>query len=99
MPKYLVLVRFNPGQARKEEVQQAGQASKNWVRGLGNALESAYTFTQHGNVQGGCAIVEADSDSALQSLLGANPASKHVRYETHELQEYEAGIDQLNSAL
>jgi hypothetical protein len=99
MPKYLVLVRFNPGQARKEEVQQAGQASKSWVSGLGSQLEAAYTFTEHGNMQGGCAIVDAASDSALQQLLNSNPANKHVRYETHELQEYSAGIDQLNAAL
>ncbi len=101
MPKYLVIAHFNPGQANKADVKNRGNQSKNWVQqqSAGGVIESAYTFTSHDPVPGGCAIVQANSAADLQNLLVSNPSNPHMRYETHELSDYSPGIDQYHADL
>ncbi len=100
MPRYLVIAHFNPGQASHADVRNSGNQSKNWVQQhtASGTIESSYTFVGQ-DIPGGCAIVQANSAAELQNLLMSNPANPHMRYETHELSEYNAGIDQYHTVL
>ena len=97
MARYLVLVTFNKGKGTNQEHRDRGNQSKAWVQQhqASGVIESAYTFSAGDSHQGGCAIVQANSQGDLQSWLRTNPASPSVSYETHELVEYSSGVDQL----
>jgi hypothetical protein len=99
MARYLVIAHFNPGQAKHADVRNAANQSKNWVQQNSAAIEAAYTFTTSDPTGGGAAIVQANSSAELQAMLRSNPSNPHVRYEIHELSDYNAGIDQYNSEL
>jgi muconolactone delta-isomerase len=93
MPKFLVLARLGAVQPAPDEVPQATDAVRTWVReqqGSGR-LDVAYTYPEGG----GCAIFDTDSAEELQELLVANPASAFLRYSVHPLIDLDIGLARL----